>query len=166
MRNSFFLGLLMVVLCSGSGAPNRAAEADGQAVAGEAALSTKDMAAIKTLHDAYQQAVLTGGLKATVRFYADDAVLMARGPVVQGRAAFEKSLEGMSKAFPTVTAFNMTLVEIDGRGDLAFVRGTLTMSMASAGAPQPVQFSGKFLEILRKQKDGSWLIAREVKVSD
>jgi ketosteroid isomerase-like protein len=40
------------------------------------------------------------------------------------------------------------------------------MSMTSAGAPQPIQFNGKFLEILQKQKDGSWLITRDIRVSD
>jgi hypothetical protein len=54
----------------------------------------------------------------------------------------------------------------DRRNDLAFVRGTVSMSMASEGASEPIQFTGKFLEILRKQKDGSWLIAREIRASD
>jgi len=131
-----------------------------------AALSPDDVTAITAMHVAYRQAVLAGGFDSTVRFYAEDAVLMARGPVIRGREALRASLQGLRAASPTITAFSLTLAEIDGRSDLAFVRGTVSMSMAMQGSPEPSQFTGKFLEILRKQADGSWLIARDIRVSD
>jgi uncharacterized protein (TIGR02246 family) len=166
MKNPLLVVSLVLLFCFVFGCQKKAEEAAEKAAAEMAALSVKDVAAIKTLHDAYVQAVLAGGLKATAEFYAEDAILIAKGPIIQGREAFKKSLESLSKASPTITAFNLTLAEIDGRNDLAFVRGTASMSMASEGAPEPIQYAGKFLEILRKQKDGSWLIAREIRASD
>jgi uncharacterized protein (TIGR02246 family) len=166
MKNPFLVVSLVILLCFVFGCQKQAEEVAEKAAAEVAALSVEDVAAIKTLHDAYVQAVLAGGLEATVKFYAEDAILIAKGPIIQGREAFKKSLEGLSKASATITAFNLALAEIDGRDDLAFVRGTVSMSMTSKGAPEPIQFTGKFLEILRKQEDGSWLIARDIRVSD
>ena len=130
------------------------------------ALSDEDVAAIKAAHDAYAQAVLEGGLEATLEFYTEDAILVAKGPIIQGKEAIKKAFAAFSKASMTVTAFDLTLAEIDGRDDLAFVRGTVSMTMEGEGAPEPIQATGKFLEILRKQDDGSWLIATDFHISD
>ena len=130
------------------------------------ALSDEDVAAIKTAHDAYVQAVRAGGLEATIEFYTEDAILIAKGPMIQGREAIKEAFGAFSKASTTVTAFDLTLAEIDGRDDLAFVRGTVSMTMEAEGAPEPIQATGKFLEILRKQEDGSWLIAIDFHISD
>lgn len=112
------------------------------------------------------QAVLAGGLEATPKFYTEDTIMIAKGPIIQGREAFQKALEAYSQASPTVTVFNLTLEEIDGRHDLAYVRGTVTLTMEVEGAPEPIQNTGKFLEILRKQEDGLWLISIDIRVSD
>jgi hypothetical protein len=41
---------------------------------------------------------------------------------------------------------------------MAYVRGTYTMTLAPAGAPE-ANDSGKFLEVRYRQPDGRWLIA-------
>ena len=126
-------------------------------------LSDEDVASIRTAHDDYVQAVMTGGYVATIEYYTEDAIMMPpNAPMVQGREA----LKAFSEAFPPATAFNMTLEEIDGRDDLAFVRGTYSMTFALEGAPEPIQDIGKFIEILKKQQDGSWLIAIDIFNSD
>jgi len=163
MRKIFLVIPLVILLCFTFSCQQ------GEEVAEEArivGLSDEDVAAIKTAHDAYIQAVLADGFEATIDFYTEDTILMAKGPMIQGREALKKSFEAFSKASPTVTAFNLTLLEIDGRDDLAFVRGTVSMTMVGEGIPEPIQYTGKFLEILRKQGDGSWLIARDIRTSD
>ena len=83
-------------------------------------------------------------------------------PMVQGSEAILAWME----AFPPLTEFDLIAVEIDGYGDLAYVRGTGTMTMTPEGAPEPIKDTVKFIEIRRKQDDGSWLIAIDIFNSD
>ncbi len=99
-------------------------------------LSDEDVAAIKTVNDAYVQAVLEGGLEATTEFYTEDTIMVAQGPMIQGREALKEARKkALSKASATVTAFNQTIVKIDGRDNLAFVLGTVSITMAAEGWP-------------------------------
>ncbi len=125
------------------------------------ALSDEDVAAIKTTLDSLVQAALAGGTEAILEFYTEDTIGIWEGAFLKGREAMK---EALSKV--THTAFNQTLEEIDGRYDLAFVRGTASVTMEAEGAPEPIQGTAKFLYILRKQEDGSWLIAISIAVGD
>jgi len=130
------------------------------------ALSDEDVAAIKKAHDAILQAYLAGSLEATLEFYTEDVILIMGGIVIEGREAYRETLKALSKASTTFTAIDFTIAEIDGRIDLAFVRGTSSTTMGREGVPEPIQRTGKFIEILRKQDDGSWLIARSIVATD
>ncbi len=138
--------------------------------AGIAGLSDEDVAAIKTANDAYVQAALEGGMEATTEFYTEDTIMVvAQGPMIQGREALKEERKALSKASATVTTFNQTIVKIDGRDNLAFVLGTAYLTMTAEGLPEPMEpmeFTGKFLQILRKQEDGSWLIAIDTRIPD
>ena len=81
---------------------------------------------------------------------------------MEGRAAIAAWMQGL----PPVKDFKLTPVEIEGRGDLAYVKGTFTMSMVPPGAPGPITDVGKYIEIRRRQADGSWLIALDIFNSD
>jgi len=130
---------------------------------GVAPLSDEDVAAIKAAHDAFVQAVMTGGWGAVIEFYTEDAVFMPpNAPMIQGKEA----LKEFSKMWPPVTAFNLTVEDMDGRDDLAYVRGVYSQTIAIEGAPEPIQDKGKFVEIMRKQEDGSWLISIDILNSD
>ena len=137
-----------------------------EAVAEVGALSDEDVAAIKAVNHAFVQAALEGGLEATTEFYTEDTIMVAQGPMIQGREALKEKRKALSKASVTVTAFNQTIVKIDGRDNLAFVLGTVSITMEAEGLPEPMQVTGKFLQILRKQEDGSWLIAIDTRISD
>ena len=52
------------------------------------------------------------------------------------------------------------------RDDLAYVLGTYTMTIVPPGAPGPIEDSGKYIEIRRRQPDGSWLISTDIFNSD
>ena len=130
---------------------------------GVKALSDEDVAAIKVATEEYIQAVNSDDSAATAALSTEDAVLMPPNqPMVQGRAAIQTWYE----AFPTTTEFNLTVEEIKGRGDLAFVRGTYSLTIVPEGAPEPIQDTGKYVEIRRKQPDGSWLIVVDIFNSD
>ena len=130
---------------------------------GVKALSDEDVAAIKAAHDAFVQALMTGGWAAVMEFYTEDAVFMPpNAPKVQGKEA----MKTFSNMWPPVTAFDLTIEDIDGRDDLAYVRGAYSQTIALEEAPEPVQDKGKFVEIMRKQEDGSWLISIDILNSD
>jgi ketosteroid isomerase-like protein len=110
------------------------------------ALSDEDVAAIKAANDAFVQAALEGGLEATTEFYTEDTIMVAQGPMIQGRETLKEKRKALSKASASVTAFDQKIVKIDGRDDLAFVLGTVAITMAAEGLPEPMQFTG-FLHI-------------------
>jgi uncharacterized protein (TIGR02246 family) len=127
------------------------------------ALSDEDVAAIKASTEAYVQAVKSEDWTTLAALYTEDAVLMPPNqPIVQGREA----IQAYGEAFPPTTEFSITPVDIEGRGDLAFVRGTGTWTLTPEGAPEPIQETSKYVEIRRKQEDGSWLIAVDIFNSD
>jgi ketosteroid isomerase-like protein len=66
---------------------------------------------------------------------------------------------------PPFSGMDLQASEIDGRGDLAVVRGTHTMTIMIEGIP-PFEEVGKWVEIRQKQADGSWLIHRDIYNSD
>lgn len=128
-----------------------------------AALPDADQAAIRQSVTPFVKAVSDRDFAAFAAWYAEDAILLPpEGPLVQGRAA----IQAWAAAFPPFTDFTLQQVEVDGRADLAYVRGTYAMTIAVPGAPAPVQDRGKYIEIWRKQADGTWKIARDMFNSD
>ncbi len=160
MKKLLMIIPLVILLCFTFGCQQ------GEEVAEEVgvkALSDDDVAAIKASTEEFIQAVRSGDSAAFAAMYTEDAVFMPPNqPMVQGQAAIQTWME----EFPAITKFNLTAVEIDGQGDLAFVRGTYSMTIAPEGAPEPIQDTGKYVEIRRKQPDGSWLMAVDIFNSD
>ena len=58
------------------------------------------------------------------------------------------------------------MIDLDGRGDLAFVRGTYVVQVAVLGGEHPVALSGSSVYIWRKQSDDAWKVEREIWHSD
>jgi ketosteroid isomerase-like protein len=131
--------------------------------ASPAGLSDADRAAIDSTSRVFVRHALANDFAALARdYYADDAmVLPPNAPAVTGHGA----IEAMFKTFPPITAFELRTEEMEGTADLAYVRGRYTMTMSPPGAPA-IADSGKFLEIWRKQSDGSWRSVRDMFSSD
>ena len=126
-------------------------------------LSAKDTAAIRAVSEQFSRLLLAQDFDALVRLYTDDAVFMPpHQPAVNGRAA----LRSWMAAFPKVTQFALEIDEIDGREDLAYVRGRYSMTLHPDGAPGPIEDAGKSIEIRMKQPDGSWLMKADIFNSD
>ena len=129
---------------------------------GAASLSDADIAAIEEVSASFTTAANADDWSGLAALYTEDAVLMPpNGPAVQGRA----DIEAFFAAFPPFSGLALNEVQIDGRGDLAFVRGTFSMTIEMEGMPA-VQETGKYIEIRRKQADGSWLLATDIFNSD
>jgi ketosteroid isomerase-like protein len=66
-----------------------------------------------------------------------------------------------SRAFPKITRLVLTADETVGRGDLAHVRGTYALDIALPDGSTAAD-SGVYLQVNRRQPDGSWLITHMV----
>lgn len=125
-------------------------------------LSEADLATIKTANASYAAAVKARDWAALAALYAQDAIIMPPNHTsVTGRADIQAFFQG----FPPMSNFEVPVVEIEGRGDLAVVRGTYSLTITQEGAA-PVTDTGNWIEMRRKQADGSWLIVRDIWNSD
>lgn len=131
--------------------------------AAPAAITDADRAAIEAKAQAFTTHVLAGDFAVLVKdYYADDAVLL---PPNMKAATGHAAMEAAFRTFPPVSSFTLHTVEIVGSPDLAYVRGTYTMTFAPPGAP-PIPDEGKYLEVWRKGSDGTWKSVRDMFNSD
>jgi len=127
-----------------------------------AGLTDADRAAFRQDVETFAKAVNAKDWGSAVTRYADDASMMPpNGAAVQGRDQIKKWMSD----FPPVSEFKAEIVDLDGRGDLAYVRGSYTMTITPPGGA-PVSDRGKYLEIWRKQADGTWKIKWDTFNSD
>jgi ketosteroid isomerase-like protein len=123
-----------------------------------AELSEVDVAAVKAVVEEHVQAGIAGDWETFFSHYAEDAVVMwPNRPAIEGLEALKDV-----RLF-RANEYEIIAVEVDGRGDLAFVRGAFSMLLDYEGA---VRNEGKLVWILRRQSDGSWLIAVNISNSD
>jgi len=121
-------------------------------------LTAVEIEAILAVSDALVEADNAGDWDAVAALHTQDAILLPpNGPVVTGRSA----IRGFFASLPPIKSFELEVDEVAGRGDLAYVRGTYSMVLAPPGS-EPILDTGKYIEIRRKQEDGSWLLSRDI----
>ena len=126
-----------------------------------AALPAQDVAAIRAA-SAASTAAAGKDTAVWLAILADDVVLMpANAPAIVGRAAAEQYFRG----FPPFKDLRVEPIEIEGRGDLAYVRGRYSIVVTPPGGPEQ-RDAGKYIEIWRKQADGTWKMTRDISTSD
>ena len=128
---------------------------------GPAELSAEDLEAIEAVTSSWSEAMNAKDWDALAALYTEDAVMMAPdAPAIEGRAAIREFFV----AFPPVESIQLDALDVDGRGDLAFVRGTYIMTLVSEEGP--VEDVGKYLEIRRREADGTWRLYADIFNSD
>ena len=122
-----------------------------------------DKTAMRAVIDSFTAYVVTHRDSMAAAAFTQTATLMPPNHgIVQGRAAIRAFVAG----FPPLTHFTASAIEIDGRGDLAYVRGTYQMTFAAPPGRSATVDHGKFLEIRRRQDDGRWLTTADIFNSD
>jgi uncharacterized protein (TIGR02246 family) len=119
---------------------------------------SEDERAIRELVDTWLAASAAGDLPTVLRLIDDDAVFMVPGREPFGKAAFADATESMTGARMEATS---EIREIKVLGDWAYMRTHLNVTMTPPGADQPMRRSGYTLTILRKTRDGQWVLARD-----
>jgi uncharacterized protein (TIGR02246 family) len=129
---------------------------------GPAGLLEADRTAIRQVDENYVKLANARDSKGVSALYAEDAIVLPPNQAaVQGRAAIQAFWE----APPPISNFQVQILEIEERGDLAYSRETCSITVSPTGAA-PVEDHGKGLTIWRKQADGSWKMLRDIWNSD
>ncbi len=131
-------------------------------------LSEADVAAIEAFHQSFLEAERANDWQGVAALMAEDAVIMPMGhPVLDGPAGYLDYVAAIVEDYGVVvTEFVGTIQEIDGRGDLAYLRTTWSHSVTMNGVPEPIAEAGKQLIVPRRQADGSRLASEWIWNSD
>lgn len=124
--------------------------------------TSTDEKAIRTILEQHQRWYNHGDWKNIRSEFADDIVVMADfAPTLEGPKSvenfFKENFEGLAKAGATQT-MHARLDEVHVFGDWAFDRGTFDITTRKGEKSR--EFHIRFVEIFRKQADGSWKIVR------
>jgi uncharacterized protein (TIGR02246 family) len=114
-------------------------------------------AAVLAVDSAFVAALNAGDLEAIARTYDDDALLLPPAALpVRGREAIRGYWGGLLGTYDVHLTFGVDRFEI--RDDRAFVVGHYRIETRprSAEVPALAPEDGKFLEVLKRQRDGSW----------
>jgi uncharacterized protein (TIGR02246 family) len=131
------------------------------AVEQQATTTGPDVEAVTAWLAQYADAVDAGDMETMLALIADDAVLIPPdAPPTSGMAAIRPEMESYFRDYTMQT--NAQPDEVVVAGDLAFVRASYTDIVTPKGEGEPIEGSGVWLILLRKQSDGSWKLWREM----
>jgi ketosteroid isomerase-like protein len=127
----------------------------------KAPTSQEDLAAIRAKNDSYVKHYNAMDAATLAMEDAEDAIRMpADYPILQGRAAIEEHhrqrFEESKKLYSSAT-LSLTSEEIEVFGDRALHRGTWTMTATPKSGAAPQVSMGKWMTILKRMPDGSWM---------
>ncbi len=109
---------------------------------------------------AYNEAFNRGDAAGCAAFFTEDVMLLPPDqPMIRGRKAFEETYQSRIEDNSGGTHTN-ELVDFGVDGDLAYQIGTY--AIADSDPPE----KGKFVNILRRQSDGSWKVSVSIFNSD
>ena len=106
------------------------------------------------LHSLFASALNSGDLNNLVGLYEPTATLVPQpGQVATGTAAIRQALQAFVAMKPTIHIETKFVLET---GDLALLRGKWILD-AKGPDGKPMQMTGNSTEVVRRQRDGSWL---------
>jgi len=159
------LALLLAMPAALSCRPAPRPPAEAEASAG-APLGAADLAAIGAADSAFEAATNAGDAEGVVEVYASDASLLPPNvPGMKGTDAIRGFWGGFLAAYDV--RMELQTDQTDGRGDLAYVVGRyrFTGTPKTKGPPE-IKDEGKFVEVIRRQADGSWKYVVDIYNSD
>jgi ketosteroid isomerase-like protein len=128
------------------------------------ALSAADQQAIRQTEDQSLKIANTSAdwIAYTKLYYAGDAIFNPpNAPSTKGQDA----IVAFFKSLPPISNFRTNILELDGWGNTAYVYGTYSLTMTVPGG-KPESDRGKYVEIWKRQPDGTWKVAIDTFNSD
>jgi uncharacterized protein (TIGR02246 family) len=150
------LGLIITVCLAASAAGDKRT----------AGLPTQEMTKIEAVHQVYSRAWLRNDQAGVLGVFTNDAVIMPHHgdePRVGVKAIKAFWFPAGSPA-AKITKFELKTDEIGGSGEFAYARGHFTLAWTSEvnGITRTTTNAGTYLDILRKQPDGTWKITHHM----
>ena len=135
-------------------------------VCSASAADTKIEQALRDLNSQWSAAAGAKDLEKTVSYYAEGAIVM---PPNAASATTKEAIRSAWKEMLTTPgaaiSWKTTKVEVAKSGDLAYVSGTYEETMTDASG-KSVKEQGKYVEIFKKQADGTWKAVADIWNSD
>ena len=128
------------------------------------AFTAEDEAAVRALEEAYRTAWLADDSAGVMATLAPDAVLMPAGTEpLAGDSAIRAFWWPDDGSETTITSYEITVDEVEGSGDLAYVRGRGALEFTYRdpdGQESELESRAVHLSVARRGEDGEWRIAR------
>ena len=127
-----------------------------QATTTSADTRSADEATLKNLDAEWSKSAGARDVEKTASYYSDDAIVLPPNmPTINGRPGARSMWQGMFSVPGFGGGWKASKVEVARSGDLAYVTGTYELSETDAKG-KPMTDKGKYLEVWKKQADGTW----------
>jgi ketosteroid isomerase-like protein len=131
-----------------------------------AAADTKIEQALRDLDAQWSKDAGAKDLDKTVSYYSDAAVVMPpNASAATTKDAIRSAWKEMLASPGAAISWKATKVEVAKSADLAYVSGTYEETMNDASG-KSVKDHGKYVEIFKKQADGTWKVVADIWNSD
>ena len=111
---------------------------------------------LRALDEQWSATAAHNDLDGTVAFYADDAVLLPpNAPIASDRKSIRDSWAGLLGP-NTAVSWKWSRIEVAQSGELAYIYGSYKLTIGASSVSGPVNDTGKFLEVWKKQPGGKW----------
>ena len=130
------------------------------------AADTKIEQTLRDLDAQWSAAAEAKDVDKTVSYYAADAIVMPpNAPAATTKEAIRSAWKEMLTSSGAAISWKATKVEVAKAGDFAYVSGTYEETMTDVSG-KPVKDRGKYVEIFKKQADGTWKVVVDIWNSD
>ena len=115
-----------------------------------------DESALKSLDSEWSKTAGAKNVDKTVSYYSDDAVVLPpNSPALTSKEQIRAMWTGLLGGPGFSGGWTATRVDVARSGDLAYITGNYEMTENDSGG-KPQTDKGKYLEVWKKQTDGSW----------
>jgi len=123
--------------------------------------SVEDIRSIETLSAARADAFNDGDAPSIAIHFTENGVLMAPGsPAQTGRNAVKSYYQSIFDEFKTSLVSYYEEVQVSG--NLAFGRGVAEVKLTPHDGGETINSTSKYINILERQADGSWLTTHDI----
>ena len=125
-----------------------------------------DEQAIRDMETAWVKEFAAKDMDKIVAHYADDGtVLLSNAPTMVGKDAIRAGLKD-AIADPTFTVDLKTVKVEVSKDNLAYSQGTYSTKATDAKTQKLIAETGRYVEVYKKQADGSWKIVEDINSPD
>lgn len=121
---------------------------------------TSDESEIRRAHSNWIDAVNAGDLARLLPLVTEDVVFLTPGQAPVGREGFAANF--MTAHQQMQICCTSELEEVVVVGEVAYTRSRDTLSVSARAGGKAAQLAGHRMTVYRKQRDGRWLLSRDV----